>query len=48
MTDKNFEKVNIKIVISMQQSIPVRNFSHFVEPKIMGPNLAKKMTDENF
>ena len=42
MTDKNFEKINIKIVISIQQCTPLRNFSHFVELQIMGPNLPKK------
>ena len=43
MTDKNFEKRNIKIVISMQQFTPIRSFSHFVELQIMGPNLPKKI-----
>ena len=38
-----FEKINIKIVISMQQFTPVRNFSHFVELQIMGPNLPPKI-----
>ena len=42
MTDKHFEKINIKIVISIQQFTPVRNFSHFVELQIMGLNLPKK------
>ena len=43
MTDKNSEKINIKIVISIQQSTPLRNFSHFIEIHIMGPNLPKKI-----
>ena len=30
VTDKNFEKINIKIVISVQQSSPLRNFSHSI------------------
>ena len=42
MTDKCFEKVNIKIVITIQQCSPLRNFSHFVDFQIMGPNLPKK------
>ena len=42
MTDKNFEKINIKIVISTQQGTPVRNLSHFVELQIMRPNLPQK------
>ena len=41
MTVKNFEKVNIKIVISIHHCTPLRNFSHFVELQIMGPNLPK-------
>ena len=41
MTDKNFEKINIKIVIRIQQFIPVRNFSHFLELQIIGLNLLK-------
>ena len=27
MTDKNFEKINMKIVISIEQCIPIHNFS---------------------
>ena len=42
MTDKNFEKIDIKIVMSMQQCTTVRNFSQFVELQIMRPNLPKK------
>ena len=42
MTDKKLKKINIKIVISIQQFTPVRNFSHFVELQIMGPNLSDK------
>ena len=38
MTDKTFEKINTKIVISIQQCTPVRNCSHFVELHIMGLN----------
>ena len=41
MTDKKFKKINIKIVISIQQFIPVRNFSHFLELQIIGLNLLK-------
>ena len=43
MTNKNFEKINIKIVISIQQFTTVWNFRHFVELQIMGPNLPKKI-----
>ena len=43
MTDKNFEKMNIKIIISIRQFTPVQNFSHFVELQVMGPNLPKKI-----
>ena len=39
VTDKNFEKVSIKIVISMQPFNPVQNFSCFAELQIMGPDL---------
>ena len=39
---KNFEKVNIKIVISIQQCNPLRNFSQFEEVQITRPNLPKK------
>ena len=47
MTDKNFEKINIKIVISIQQCTPLRNFSPFIELQIMEPNLRKNsLTDQ--
>ena len=42
MNEKNFEKINIKTVISMQQWTPLRNCSQFEEIQIMGPNLPKK------
>ena len=42
MTDKNFEKIKIKIVMNIQQCTPPGNFSHFVELHIMGANLPKK------
>ena len=49
VTDKNFEKINIKIVISVQQSSPLRNFSHSIELQIMGPNFTQKnLTDKKF
>ena len=41
-TDKNFEKINIKIVISIHQCTHVPNFTPFVELQIMGPNMPKK------
>ena len=40
MTDKSFEKINVKMVISIQQCTSLQNLSHFVELQIMGPNLA--------
>ena len=43
MTDKNFEKINIETVISIQQFTTARNFSHSVELQIMGTNLPKKI-----
>ena len=42
MAATNFEKINIKIVISIQQCTPLRNFSHFIELQTMGPYLPKK------
>ena len=42
MNDKNFEKLNIKIVISIWQCTPVSNFSLFGELQILGPNFPKK------
>ena len=41
-TDNNFEKINIKVVIGIQQCTPLRNFNHSVELQIMGPNLPQK------
>ena len=49
MTDNNFEKLNIKIVISVQQFTHARNFNHFEELQIVEPNLPQKiMGDKNF
>ena len=42
MNDKNFEKINIKIEISISLSTSVPNFSQFEELQILGPNLPKK------
>ena len=36
----NSEKINIEIVKRIQQCTSLRNFSHFVELQIMGPNLS--------
>ena len=41
MNGKTFEKINIKIVISIHQCTPLRSFSHFVELQIMGPKFEK-------
>ena len=43
MNDKIFEKINIKIVTSIQQCTLLRNFSHFVKLQIMGRNVPKKI-----
>ena len=43
MNEKNFEKINIKIVISRQQCTPVQNFCQFKELQILGPNLSQKI-----
>ena len=40
MNDQNFEKTNIETLIGIQQCTSLRNFSHFVELQIMGPNLS--------
>ena len=45
----NFEKTNIKIVISISQCTPVRHYSQFENLQILGPNLPKEnMNDKNF
>ena len=41
MNDKNLEKINIKIEISIQQSTSIANLNQFEELKILGPNLPK-------
>ena len=49
MSDKNFGKINLKIVISIQQCAPVPNFIKFEELQILGPNLPKKnVSDKHF
>ena len=47
MNDKNFEKLNIKIKISIKQSTTVPNFGQFEELKILGPSLPKNMNEKN-
>ena len=42
MNDKNFDKINITIEISIKQSTSVPNASQFEEFQILGPNLPKK------
>ena len=42
MNEKNFEKINIKTVISTWQCTTLRNFSQSEEIQIMGLNLPKK------
>ena len=39
MNDKNFEKINVKIIISIQQCTPIKNFNQFREPQFLGQNL---------
>ena len=43
MSDKIFEKINIKIEISIKKSTSVANFSQFEELQILGPNLPKNI-----
>ena len=38
---KDFEKTNVKIVVSIEQCTPVPNFSQFGELEFLGPNLPK-------
>ena len=47
MNDKNFEKINIKIEINLQQSTSVPNFSQFEELQILRPNCQKNMNEKN-
>ena len=42
VNEKNFEKINIKIEISISLSTSVPNFSQFEELQILGPNLPQK------
>ena len=42
MNEKNFEKINIKIEISIWQSTSLSNFSQSEEIQILGPNLPQK------
>ena len=42
MTDKKFEKINIKIEINIPWATSVANFTQFKERQILGPNLPKK------
>ena len=48
MNDKNFEKINIKIEISISLSTSVPNFSQFEELQILGPNLPQKYEWQEF
>ena len=38
MNEKTFEKINNKIVVSIQQWTALRNFSQFVQLQFMRPN----------
>ena len=43
MKEKNFKKINVKIVISIQQCTPVPNVSQLGKLQILRPNLPKKI-----
>ena len=45
MKEKNSEKINFKIVISIYQCTHAPNFSHFGELQILGPNLPQKINE---
>ena len=42
MNENNFEKINVKIELSLKQSTSVPNFSQFEELQILEPDLPKK------
>ena len=42
MNDKNFEKINIKFKIRIQQCTPAPNLNQFGEVQLLEPNLSKK------
>ena len=46
MNDKNFEKINKKIGISIQQSTSVPNLSQFKELHFLGPNFPNEKNFE--
>ena len=48
MNDRNFEKINIKIEISILQSTSVTNFSQFEELQVLGPICLKNLNEKNF
>ena len=43
MNDKIFEKINVKVVISIEHCTAVQNFGQYGELQILGPNLDKKV-----
>ena len=43
MNEKNFQKLNIKMEMSIQQFPSVPNFIKFKELQILGPNFPKNM-----
>ena len=45
--DKNFEKLNIEIEISIKKSTTVPNFGQFEALQILGPSLPKNMNEKN-
>ena len=45
MNDKNFEIINIKFEIRIQQRRSVPNFSQFGELQFLEPDLNKKLKD---
>ena len=48
MNDRNFEKISIKIEISILQSISVTNFSQFEKLQVLGPICLKNLNEKNF
>ena len=48
MNENNFEKINVKIELSLKQSTSVPNFSQFEELQILEPDLPKNMNENYF
>ena len=48
MKENNFEKINIKVEISIWWSTSVPNFSQFEELHVLGPNFPRKYEWKEF